>query len=173
MGLLGGLAYWFVTGPAPQPAPAPAAATPPPSNEGPAPAAKGESAAFKKALPISADTPPVAKEATAALPDATKLGSDLGSVFTSATQSLTGVKDAATAETALPKLKDLVTQLEGYKGLWDKLPDAGKATVARIVTDHIGPLKELVNKVLAIAGAGDKLKPILETLIAKLSEYKV
>ena len=173
LGLLAGLAYWFVAAPAEQPAPAPVAGTPPPANRGPLPESKGESAAFKKAPPIITETAPVAKEAMAALPDATKLGTDLGSVFTSATQYLTGVKDAATAETAVPKLKDLVTQLEGYKGLWDKLPDVGKASVAKVVTDHIGPLKELVNKVLAIAGVGDKLKPILETLIAKLSEYKV
>jgi hypothetical protein len=171
LGLLGALACWFLGQPAGEPAlepalePAPVAAPPAGITKAPLPMEKRE-------VPVAKEAPAVAKEALAALPDATKLGADLGSVFTSATQYLTGVKDVATAETALPKLKDLVTQIDGYKSLWDKLPDVGKASVAKVVTDHIGSLQELVDKVLGINGVGDKLKPILEALLAKLAAFK-
>jgi hypothetical protein len=162
LALLAGLAYWFLSGPAEQPAAAPVASAP-----APAPIERREAPAVKEAPPI------VPKEAMAALPDPAKLSIDLGSLFTHATEYLTGVKDAVTADAALPKLKDLVTQVDGYKALWDKLPDVGKASVAKVSTDHIDGLKALVDKVLGIAGVGDILRPILESLIAKLGAFKM
>jgi hypothetical protein len=129
--------------------------------------------AIKNAPPAAKEAPPVVKEAMAALPNPAKLSTDLGSLFTHATEYLTGVKDAATANEALPKLKDLDTQADGYKALSDKLPDAAKASVAKVVSDHLGAFKDLVNKVLGIDGVGDILRPILESLIDKLAAFKV
>jgi hypothetical protein len=166
LALLAGLAYWFLSGPAEQPAPAPAPAGPAPT------VAQREAMAIRNAPPAAKEAPPVVKEAMAALPDPAKLSTDLGSLFTHATEYLTGVKDAATANAALPKLKDLDTQADGYKALWDKLPDAAKASVAKVVSDHLGALKELAGKVLAIGGVGDILRPVLDALIAKLTEFK-
>lgn len=173
LALLAGLVYWFMNAPSEEPA-APTAGAPSTAGRGPMPSMGGRGGpASKKGMMPPTEAPPVAKEAAAALPDAAKLVTDLGGVFTNATQYLTDVKDAATADTALPKLKDVLTQVEGYKTLWDKLPDAGKATVTKVVTDHLGTLTELVNKVLAIPGIGDKLKPILDALLAALSGFKV
>jgi hypothetical protein len=164
LAVLAGLAYWFLSGPAEAPAPAPAAPMPT--------VAQREAMAIKNAPPAAKEAPPVVKEAMAGLPDPAKLSTDLGSLFTRASEYLAGVKDADTAKEALPKLKELDSQADGYKTLWDKLPDAAKASVAKMVSDHLGALKDLAGKVLAIGGVGDILKPILDALIAKLSEFK-
>ena len=108
-----------------------------------------------------------------AIPDPTKFGTDLTSVFTSLTDILGGVKDVPTAETAAPKLTDLTPKIDGLKVLWDKLPDAGKYAISKIAADQLDKLKELVAKILAIPGVSEKLKPVLDTVLAKLSSFIV
>ena len=115
----------------------------------------------------------VVPKAAVSLPDPTKLGTDLTSIFSSLTDILGGVKDVPTAETAAPKLTDLTPKLDGLKTLWDKLPDVAKSSISKIAVDHLGKLKELVAEVLAIPGVSEKLKPVLDIILAKLSAFTV
>jgi len=115
----------------------------------------------------------VVPKAAVSLPDPTKLGADLTSIFSSITDILGGVKDVPTAETAAPKLTDLTPKLDNLEILWDKLPDAAKTSISKIAVDHLGKLKELVAKVLAIPGVSEKLKPVLDIILAKLSAFTV
>lgn len=89
--------------------------------------------------------------------------------FKTATSSLESVKDAATAEAALPKLKELTTNADEMKKLYGLLPDAGKATIKTLLGSSMSTLKTLVDKVLAIPGVGEKLKPVIDGLMAKLT----
>jgi hypothetical protein len=109
------------------------------------------------------------EDAAGALPAATQLGKDLTAVYTSASETLSGIKDAASAEKALPELKELTDKVGALKSAWDKLPEAGQATISSITSSHLGKLKDLVTKVEAMPGVGDKVKPILDQLVAKLS----
>jgi hypothetical protein len=160
--LLAGLAWYFMGQPAQEPAPAEVGAKPP-ATASPDPAIRAAAKSVTRGIEAARD----------ALPDPAKLVSDLTGIFTSATDDLTAVKDVPSAETALPKLTELSTKIDGIKALWDKLPDAGKTTVAKVVTDHIGTFKDLVDKVLGISGVGDKLKPILDAIVTKLTGFKV
>jgi len=112
-------------------------------------------------------------KAAVSLPDPTKLGTDLISIFSSITDILGGVKDVPSAETAAPKLTDLTPKLDNLEILWDKLPDAAKTSISKIAVDHLGKLKELVAHVLAIPGVSEKLKPVLDIILAKLSAFTV
>jgi len=160
LGLLGALAWYFFGN---QPVEVkPDAETPVALKPAPAVVNKEE----PKSVPE-----PVMPKVDLSLPDPTKLGTDLTSVFTSLTDLLGSVKDVPTAEVAAPKLTDMTPRIDGLKALWDKLPDAGKSTVTKIVVDNLGKLKELVAKVLAIPGVSDKLKPVLDTVVAKLSAF--
>jgi hypothetical protein len=160
--LLAGIAWYFMGQPTQEPAPAEGGARPA--------AIASPDPTIRAAAKIAAKG---VEAAGAVLPDPTKLVTDLNSIFTSATEDLKDVKDVATADTALPKLTELSSKIEGIKALWDKLPEAGKATVAKVVTDHLATFKDLVDKVLGISGVGDKLKPILDTIVTKLSGFKV
>jgi len=125
----------------------------------------------KQEEPKTLKEPVVPKVDLPVLPDPTKLGTDLTSVFTSLTDILGGVKDVPTAATAAPKLSDLTPKLDSLKALWDKVPAAGKSAITKIAAEHLGKLKELVAKVLAIPGVSEKLKPVLDTVLAKLSAF--
>ncbi len=169
LALLAGLAWYFFGQPADEPAPEVALVKgePRPDRGNPRGGAPARQPNALKA------EPPAPKIETPAVPEAAKIGTDLGAIYTSLTDLLGGVKDVPTAEAAVPKLKDLTPRIDGLRGLWDKLPDAGKAEVAKVTTDHLAKLKELVGKVLAIPGVSDKLKPVVDMLIDKLAAFAI
>jgi hypothetical protein len=110
-------------------------------------------------------------EVAAALPDATQLGQDLTSVFTTATETLGDITDAASAEAAVPKLQELSTKIDSIKALWDKLPQAARATISNIAGDNLGKLKDLIATVLEIPGVRQHVEPLLDEIVTKLTAF--
>lgn len=104
------------------------------------------------------------------VPDVTKFSGELTETFSKLTQTLTGVKDAASAEAALPTLKDLDAKLEVAKATMKKLATAGQTTIKALAKSSQDKLKELVDKVLAIPGVGEKIKSVVDTVMTKLNE---
>jgi hypothetical protein len=113
--------------------------------------------------------PPTAK---ASLPDSPDFVRELTKVYSTATETLTKVKDVPSAEAAVSDLKGLGSTLERITPLFDNLPETAKAAVAALQTKNLDPLKALIAKVLAITGVSEKLKPILDDLLARLSAIK-
>jgi hypothetical protein len=151
LGALGLLLWWLIpsgteTVPAAPPAGAPAVPAP---------------VTAKVAVPEAAPVP---------IPDATQLSTEVTDTFKSLTETLTGVKDVPSAEAALPKLQDFGPKLDAVKARLDKLTEAGKATVTALVKSSQAKLRELVDKVLAIPGVGEKIKAVVDPIMAKLSD---
>jgi hypothetical protein len=113
---------------------------------------------------------PVPEAPKVPVPDATQLSTELTDTINTLTDTLTGVKDVPSAEAALPKLQDLGPKLDVAKAKLDKLSDAAKATITALVKSSQAKLKELVDKVLAIPGVGEKLKAVVDSIMAKLSD---
>jgi hypothetical protein len=112
----------------------------------------------------------VSEAAASLVPDVTKFSTELSGTFSKLTEALTSVKDAASAEVALPKLQELDAKLDAAKTTTQKLGDAGEATIHELVKSTQAKLKELVNKVLALPGVGEKLKTTVDAIMAKLAE---
>ena len=100
---------------------------------------------------------------------ATELSSDLASAFSSLTETLTGVKDAATAEAALPKLRDISGSLDGAKAALDTLSGDSKSILRSLIKTGIAKLKEITDKVVAIAGVPDQFKTVVNAIMGKLT----
>jgi hypothetical protein len=116
------------------------------------------------------NVPEVTMPSVPAIPaEALKLGTDLTGWFTSLTGSLGGITDAATAEAAIPKLKDAVSQLDSAKSVFDTLPAAGKSSVLSIITSNLGGIKDLIAKVASIPGVGDLVKPFTDPILKTLT----
>ena len=148
---LGLLLWWFV----------PSASTPAP---------EGQVPTVTRVQPPDI-RPAVAPETVKSpVPDVTKFSTELTDTFSKLTETLTGVKDVPSAEAALPKLQDVGPKLDAVKAKLDKLSDAAKATVTALVKTSQAKLQELVDKVLAIPGVGDKLKAVVDTIMAKLTD---
>jgi Bacterial protein of unknown function (DUF937) len=137
--------------------------------QGPQEAPQPEPEAIPKAEPIAkpVDVPTLAPDsAIVDLPD------QLSTVYTQAIEYLTSVKDVPTAEAAAPKLQGLDATFDRLKPLIDNLPASAKDAIAGVQTKYLNQLKELIAKVLAIPGVGEKLKPLADGLVSKLSSIK-
>jgi hypothetical protein len=121
--------------------------------------------------PTSAPTTPPSLPTTADIkvPDVGELSKDLTGDLTSLSDVLTGVKDAATADAALPKLNDINAKLDTVKAGWEHVPSAAKTSLTDLVKSKLGSLKDLITKVLGMTGVGEKLKPVLDSILAKLT----
>ena len=100
----------------------------------------------------------------------TKFSTELTDTFSKLTEALTSVKDVASAEAALPKLQDLEGKLDVAKTTMKELGDAGQTTIKTLVKSAQVKLKELVDKVLAIPGVGEKIKTVVASIMAKLTD---
>ena len=83
--------------------------------------------------------------------------------------TLGGITDAASAHAALPKLQEAAAQMDTLTGLSGQLPAEQRKAVASLVSPTMAPLNELFDKVLAVPGASEELKPTVDALKAKLA----
>jgi hypothetical protein len=83
--------------------------------------------------------------------------------------TLGGVTDAASAQAALPKLRDIATQIDQVDGLVGQMTPEQKKLLAGIVSPLMPTLNQLFDKVLAIPGVSEILKPTIDLLKAKLA----
>jgi hypothetical protein len=97
------------------------------------------------------------------------VSANLAGSFSSLTGALAGIKDSVTAEAALPKLKDIGDKLDGAKGSLEGLPESARSTIVAQAKTALSKLKDLADKVLAMAGVGDKIRPALEAIMGKLN----
>src|SRR5262245_22534232 len=100
-------------------------------------------------------------------------GIDLGKQVTDSLNSLrttlTSVTDTASAEAALPKLREATAQIDKVTGMLGQLSDTQRKVLAGLVSPFMSTLNQLFDKVLAIPGVGEVIKPTIDTLKAKLA----
>jgi hypothetical protein len=100
-------------------------------------------------------------------------GVDIGKQVTDGVSSLNtalaGVTDAASAQAALPKLTDITTQINKVSDTLGQLSADQRKTLAGLVAPLLSTLNPLFDKVLAIPGVADVLKPTIDQLKTKLA----
>jgi len=99
-------------------------------------------------------------------------GVDIGKQVTDSVGSLNtalaGVTDAASAQAALPKLTDITTQINKVSDTVGQLSADQRKTLAGFVAPLLSTLNPLFDKVLAIPGVADVLKPTIDQLKTKI-----
>ncbi|WDZ76363.1 DUF937 domain-containing protein [Ensifer adhaerens] len=115
----------------------------------------------------------VAPQAGTAGPSLTVGGIDIGQQvkdsMASLQTTLTGITDAASATAALPKLEEVASGLDKVSGAAGQMSAEQKAALSALVGPMMSQLNGLFDKVLAIPGVSDILKPAIDTLKAKLA----
>ena len=81
---------------------------------------------------------------------------------------LPGITDAASAQAALPKLKEAVAQLNEVSSRATQLSPEGKSTLVKLIVVATPTINQMCDKVLATPGAGDIAKPAIDELRGKL-----
>ncbi len=97
------------------------------------------------------------------------VGQQVRDAMASLQTTLTGVTDAASATAAVPKLEEVSTGLDKVTGVAGQLSAGQKAALAALITPMMSTINGLFDKVLAIPGVSDVLKPTIDGLKAKLA----
>jgi hypothetical protein len=140
-----------------------------PANTTPVPEGRGPAIVTRAQSP-EAVRQPVIETAKPLVLDVSKVKTDLTDTFTKLTETLTTVKDAQSAETALPTLEELAGKLETAKTTMKDLGETGKTTISTLVKASETKLRELIEKVLAIPGIGERIKTVADTIKTRLSD---
>jgi hypothetical protein len=100
-------------------------------------------------------------------------GLDVGKQLTDSISSLRAVlgsvTDTTTAQAALPKLQDVTAQIDRVDGLIGQMTPEQRKLVAGIVNPLMPTINQLFDKVLAIPGVAELLKPAIDALKPKLA----
>jgi hypothetical protein len=90
-------------------------------------------------------------------------------MFDSVGPKLQGIKDAASAEAALPDLESAMTGLDGMVKTLGGMPDIAKSAVSTMVKGQLDKLAPVIDSILGMPGMGEKVVTVLNSLKDKLS----
>jgi hypothetical protein len=118
-------------------------------------------------------TEQVAQKGVTAVQSLVVGGLDVGKQVTDGIASLRstlgGVTDAASAQAALPKVREVTAQIDKVGGMVGQLSAEQRRLLAGLVTPLMPTLNQLFDKVLAIPGVAEVLKPAIDALKARLA----
>jgi hypothetical protein len=97
------------------------------------------------------------------------VGKQLNDSLTVLRTSLQGVTDEASAKAALPKLQDVKTEVDKEINLVGQLSPEQRKIIVGLVGPATATVNQLFDKVLAIPGVGEVLKPTIDALKANLT----
>ena len=117
-------------------------------------------------------TEQVAQQGVAAIQTLTVGGIDVGKQVTDSITTLrttlSDVTDATAAQAALPKLQQVSAQLDKVDGLIGQLSADQRKLLAGLIKPLMPTVNQAFDKVLAIPGAGEALKPTVDGLKSRL-----
>jgi Bacterial protein of unknown function (DUF937) len=123
-------------------------------------------------LPRPAATQPATGTVGMAPSDLTIGGVNLANQVNSSVGALRSVlptiTDAASAQAALPKLREATAQLDEVSNLAAKLTPEGKSALAKLIAAATPTISQMCDKVLATPGVGGIAKPAIDELRGRL-----
>lgn len=103
------------------------------------------------------------------VPGFSDLQKNFSGMFDSVGPKLQGIKDAASAEAALPDLESAITGLDGMVKTLGGMPDVAKSAVSTMVKGQLDKLGPVIDGILGMPGMGEKVVAVLNSLKDKLS----
>ncbi len=138
-----------------QPVPEPSA---PPAPAEPAPAA-----------PAQTEAPATPAPAGGVMIGGVDVGKEVTDALSGLQTTLNGVTDAATAQAAAPQLQTASSTFDRIGGMLGQMTPEQKTALSGIVKPALTQLDALFEKVLAIPGVSDVLKPAIDALRPKIA----
>jgi Bacterial protein of unknown function (DUF937) len=89
--------------------------------------------------------------------------------FRSATDTFAGIKEAASAEMAVPKLRELSTTLDTLRSTMNQLPVDARAKLIALVKDLSAKLMPTLDSAVTLPAVGNTVKPFVDELRRKLN----
>lgn len=83
---------------------------------------------------------------------------------------LPGITDAASAESALPRIREATAQLNDVSTRAANLTPEGKAALAKVIAAASPTINQMCDKVLAVPGVSGVAKPVIDELRGRLDK---
>jgi Bacterial protein of unknown function (DUF937) len=115
-------------------------------------------------------TPRMAPATQSIMVGGVDIGKQLGDNFSNLRTSLAGITDVESARAALPKLQEATAAIDKVNGMVPQLSAEQRLSVSGLVTPAMAAINQMFEKVLAIPGVGDVLKPTVDNLKTKLAD---
>jgi hypothetical protein len=100
--------------------------------------------------------------------DGVNLAEQANSSISTLRTTLAGITDAASAQAALPKLREVTVQLDKVNALSPQLPADSRRALATLIASAMPAINSMIDKILAIPGVGDVARPAINELRARL-----
>jgi hypothetical protein len=108
-----------------------------------------------------------------AVPNLTVGGLDIGKQVTDSISglrtTLAGITDVTSAQAALPRLREATAQIDKVSGMIGQLSPAQRTMLAGLVNPVMPMINQLFDRVLAIPGVAEVLKPAIDGLKTNLA----
>lgn len=132
--------------------------------------AESATEAAATATDAAADTASDAAASVADALDPSAVGEEVTGLFSSATDTLSGITDVESAQAAIPAFGELGTKLDSVTGMIGNLPEAARGPIGTTAAEGMGKLQPLVDKVLELPGVGAILAPVIGPIMEKMQE---
>jgi hypothetical protein len=94
---------------------------------------------------------------------------EVAGAVTALNQTLRGIKDGPSAELALAKLKEIDGKLDDARANVGKLGESARSAVGAMVKPAVEKVREQAERLQGLPGAGEKVRPVVEGILKKLS----
>jgi hypothetical protein len=105
------------------------------------------------------------------IPSVSVVRDDLTGLFNSLDTSFSDIRDAASAERALPALRDLNTKVDAMSQVFSRLPEASRAALRPALEEQVRMATEKANAVSSIEGIGANIKALIQEIINKITRW--
>ena len=99
------------------------------------------------------------------------LTSNVKDVFTNASNTLSSITDAASAKAALPKIEEFTSKLGSLESVFAGLDSSQKTAITKLVGTLKGNLQTALDKIMAIPGVSDAIKPAVDALMEQIDAF--
>jgi hypothetical protein len=105
------------------------------------------------------------------VPSVSVVRDDLTGLFKSLDTSFSDIRDAASAERALPALRDLNTKVDAMTQVFSRLPEASRAALRPALEEQVQLATEKAEAVNSIEGIGANIKALIQEIITKITRW--
>ena len=101
----------------------------------------------------------------------TDIVTETSRLITDATVAVSNLAKGGSAETTIPKLKEINQKLAGLKSTWNALPESARVSGQQVLTPMVSKLESAVQPVAALPAVGDSLRPHIDELMKNLRSF--
>ncbi len=124
-----------------------------------------------KPAPVSTAATEAPAAANPLVVDGVDIGESVQGVLTTLTSALGSVTDAASADAAMVSLTDADTKLAGLETAVGRLPGEGKTALVTLIGGALPTLRTTADGLLADSAIGPILKPVMDSILGRLTSY--